>query len=111
MSKQAKKPAKTSKTVAKKAVKTTAPKKVKPSHAQLAAHYKDVLAGLKKGTAPKTSGELIRARLLENKSDAETIAKEAQKHFKGSTAKASDVYWNRTKLKSEGFKVDGKVGA
>ena len=110
MSKTSKKSA-TKKTVAKKTTKAAAPKKVKLSHSQLAAHYNGVLASLKKGTAPKTAGELIRARLLENKADAEAIAKEVHKRFKGSTAKASDVYWNRGKLKSEGFKLAPKIGA
>src|SRR3954466_13288880 len=68
-------------------------------------HYRATLSNLKKGKAPETSGELIRARLVEGKSTAATIVAEVHKRFKDSSAKPSDVYWNRGRLKKEGVKV------
>jgi hypothetical protein len=68
-------------------------------------HYRATLANLKKGKAPETSGELIRARLVEGKMTAGAIVAEVHKRFKDSSAKASDVYWNRGRLKKEGVKL------
>lgn len=56
------------------------------------------------GTA-KTSGDFIRGRILQGKMDAEAIAAETRKKFKGHTTKPSDVYWNRGQLKAAGIKV------
>jgi hypothetical protein len=82
-----------------KAKKTASFKKVDASH------YRAIAAALKKGKAPETSGELIRARLVEGKLNAEQIAAEVRKRYPGSTAKKSDVYWNRGRLKKEGVKL------
>lgn len=68
-------------------------------------HYHQTLKQLKAGKAPDTSGALIRARLVEGKMSAAEIVAEVHKRFKDSSAKASDVYWNRGRLKKEGVKV------
>ena len=70
-----------------------------------AGHYRAIAAALKKGQKPDTSGELIRARIVEGKLNAEQIAAEVRKRYPGSTAKKSDVYWNRARLKKEGVKL------
>jgi hypothetical protein len=52
-------------------------KKVKAKKAKLsfkkvdAGHYRSILSTLKSGKKPETSGELIRARLVEGKMDAD----------------------------------------
>lgn len=66
--------------------------------------YRQILRTMKK-EKPKTAGLLIRARLVDGKMDADAIAAECRKTFKGSTCKPSDVYWNRGKLKREGIKL------
>lgn len=53
----------------------------------------------------ESSGELIRARVVEGKMTLDQIIAEVKKRFKGSTAKKSDVYWNRARLKAEGIKL------
>lgn len=84
--------------------KVAAVKKEKPN-------YTAIIAGLKKGNVPEKSGELIRARIMEAKSTPEQIVAEVKKRFKGSTTKVGDVYWNRGKLKADGFKVPEVVHA
>lgn len=71
---------------------------------QTPAHYKAIAAGINKGKAPETCGELIRARIVEGKLTNEEILKEALKSFKGNTA-MSDVYWQRGRLKKEGINL------
>jgi hypothetical protein len=68
-------------------------------------HYHQTLKALRSGKAPNTSGELIRARLVEGKMTADAIVAEVHKRFKDSSAKRSDVYWNRGRLKKEGVKL------
>jgi hypothetical protein len=53
----------------------------------------------------ESSGELIRARVVEGKMTPDQIVAEVKKRFKGSTTKRSDVYWNRARLKAEGIKL------
>lgn len=65
----------------------------------------DFYKKLLKGGKIETSGELIRARVVEGKMTPDQIVSEAKKKFKGSTAKRSDVYWNRARLKAEGIKL------
>ena len=59
------------------------------------------------GNAPgadMTSGCYIRS-LVMKRVGTEDILKLVHKHFKDSTAKGSDVSWNRAKLKAAGKKV------
>lgn len=66
---------------------------------------KDKAYYMKAVSAPKTSGDFIRGRILQGKMTAEEIATETRKKFKGHTTKPSDVYWNRGQLKAAGIKV------
>lgn len=75
------------------------------------AYYKTVAAGISRGKVPGSSGELIRARLVEGRLSTEDIIKEVHKRFKGSTAKASDVYWQRGRLKKEGIALKKETRA
>lgn len=52
------------------------------------------------GSVPATVGEHFRARIVEGKLDNEAIVKEVKAKHKGSTAKMSDLYWNRQYLKN-----------
>jgi hypothetical protein len=61
-----------------------------------------ILAALAKGVRPRTSGELIRARVLEAKLDDDAIAAEVRKLWAGRTTSKSDVNWNRTQLRKAG---------
>jgi hypothetical protein len=72
---------------------------------QTPAYYKAIASAIGKGKVPETSGELIRARLVEGKLDADAIVTEVKRRFKGSTTKKSDVYWQRGRLKKEGIKL------
>lgn len=71
---------------------------------QTPAHYKAVAAAMSKGKLPETSGEAIRALVVAGKPTDE-IVKTIKAKFKGSKVKASDVYWNRGRLKKEGIKL------
>lgn len=75
------------------------------------AYYKTIAAGISHGKVPDSSGELIRARLVEGRLSTEDIIKEVHKRFKGSTAKASDVYWQRGRLKKEGITLKKEARA
>lgn len=101
--------AKAKKAASKQAVKKSAAKKATTAKVVKAAakpaDYKAVIAGLAKGTAPKSVGLLIRARILEAKKDHDDILAEVKKRFKESTASVKDIYWNRGKLKRDGVKV------
>jgi hypothetical protein len=68
-------------------------------------HYRGTLKALRSGKTPETSGELIRARLVEGELTADEIIAEVHKRFKDSSAKRGDVYWNRGRLKKEGVKL------
>jgi len=91
------------------ATKAKAKAKVITTKKAAAVDYKKVIADLKKGELPKTAGLLVRARILEAKLTPEQMVSEVKKHFKGSTMKIGDVYWNRGKLKMDGIKVPAVV--
>lgn len=61
-----------------------------------------LLAGVARGVRPPTSGELLRARILEGKLDDEAMAAEVRKLWPGRTTSKSDVAWNRGMLKKSG---------
>ena len=67
----------------------------------------DLLYDLPKNLMPPAeakSGAYIRSLIMLGKS-TEEIVELVKKHFKGSTAKGSDVSWNRAKLRAAGKKV------
>lgn len=68
-------------------------------------HYHAVIRNMKAGKLPNTSGEFIRAKLVQGKTEPEKIVKETRKKYRGSKAKISDVYWNATRLHKEGIKL------
>lgn len=74
---------------------------------QTPAHY----LALARAGKFETSGEMIRARLVEGKLSADQIIAEVHKKFKDSTAVKSDVYWNRGRLKKEGITLAKKAKA
>ena len=73
--------------------------------------YKNLAAGFNKGKTPDTSGELIRARIVEGKKSVDEIVSEVHKKFKDATTAPSDVYWQRGRLKKEGIKLDKMPGS
>lgn len=64
--------------------------------------WRSVLRGVARGERPRTSGELIRARILEAKLDDEAMAAEVRKLWPGRTTSKSDVAWNRGQLRKAG---------
>jgi len=61
-----------------------------------------ILGALARGERPRTSGALIRARILEGKLDDDAMATEVRKLWPGRTTSKSDVAWNRGMLKKGG---------
>lgn len=59
--------------------------------------------GFTKANCPATSGELIRARIVERKLEDEAIAAEVRKLFEGRTTGVSDVRWNRAQMAKAGL--------
>jgi len=85
---------------AKKAAKKKAAKKT-ASAPRVVAPLTAPLAAGNAPTAGMTSGCYIRS-LIMLKVDTPDILKLVHKHFKGSTAKGSDISWNRAKLRAAG---------
>lgn len=105
------KKAKSTKSKAKKSAKKVNKTRKVTFEKRTPAYYKTVAAGISRGKVPGSSGELIRARLVEGRLSTEDIIKEVHKRFKGSTAKASDVYWQRGRLKKEGIALKKETRA
>lgn len=85
------------KTAKKKAVKADRKPRVK------AALFEDL-----NGTTPKADqncGSYIRSLLMAGKLDTDGILAKVKQHYPDSSAKGSDVSWNRQKLRTEGKKV------
>lgn len=81
------------------------PARVKVTKANAKSHYAGVIRAIGSGKLPATSGEFIRAKLVQGKLDTNGIVAEVKKRYKGSKVAPSDVYWNRGRLKREGIKL------
>lgn len=66
--------------------------------------------GFNKSNKPATSGELIRARIMEHKMTDEQIAAESRKLFEGRNTQVSDVRWNRGQMRKVGIDAPDPVG-
>lgn len=67
--------------------------------------------GFNKDNRPATSGELIRARIFEQKLTDDAIAAEVRKLWPGRTTAVTDVRWNRGQMIAHGVKsVPDPVG-
>lgn len=66
--------------------------------------------GFNKTNKPATSGELIRARIMEHKMTDAQIAAEVRKLFEGRNTSETDVRWNRGQMRVRGMKAPDPVG-
>lgn len=66
--------------------------------------------GFNKSNRPATSGELIRARIVEHKLTDEQIAAEVRKLFEGRNTSVTDVRWNRGQMRKAGVSAPDPVG-
>lgn len=66
--------------------------------------------GFNKSNKPATSGELIRARIVEHKLTDEQIAAESRKLYEGRNTQVSDVRWNRGQMRKAGLDAPDPVG-
>lgn len=66
--------------------------------------------GFNKSNKPATSGELIRARIIEHKMTDEQIAAESRKLYEGRNTQVSDVRWNRGQMRKAGLDAPDPVG-
>lgn len=85
--------------MAKKAKKSVKKQAVKSNGKTSKQEYLKIAAKLP-GSVPATVGEHFRARIVQGKLENEAIVKEVKSKHKGSTAKMSDLYWNRQYLKN-----------
>lgn len=66
--------------------------------------------GFNKTNKPATSGELIRALVMDHKLDDDQIATLTRKLFEGRNTKVSDVRWNRGQMRNAGINAPEPVG-
>lgn len=82
--------------------KKQAPKKATKKNLIAKQSKTDYLKIAKSGKA-ETVGQMIRALLVQGKLETAEIVEKAKKSFKGTKTKPSDVYWNASQLRKQGF--------
>lgn len=95
---------------AKKADGGAAPSRATRQAKKLAQPLTVPVGGFTKANCPPTSGELIRARIMERRLEDEAIAAEVRKLFEGRTTAVSDVRWNRAQMTKAGLNPPPPVG-
>ena len=77
--------------------------KAKSKKVLIAKQSKSEYLAIAKSGKAETVGQLIRALLVQGRLETAEIVGKAKKSFKGTKTKASDVYWNASQLRKNGF--------
>lgn len=94
---------------ASKAVKSAPVAKAKAGKQTSYVPMKVPAGGFNKTNCPATSGELIRARIMEHKLTDAQIAAEVRKLFEGRKTSETDVRWNRGQMRLRDIKAPDPV--